>query len=689
MVNAESPQKVIADPAPALSPAPSSTSPSPANSFRYKAFISYSWKDKAAAEALHHALETWRSPKALGGMEASLRPIFRDRDEEAAGANLRAAIEDGLDNSEFLIVLCSPHSAGSKWVAKEIAYFRKRRTPNNVLCYIIAGDPAKDCFPQTILFESTVDGAVSDTPIEAPLAADARSEGDGPRLARLKLIAALLGVGLDALIQRDQQRRVKRLRALLGFASAIAVGFAGVAAYALIQRNIAVENEARAKRESLKAERTAEFMVSLFEVPDPSESRGRDVTAKEILDKGVATIETDLAAEPDVQASLMHTMGRSYTGLGLYPDAARLLAVARDKRAVAKADPADVFATENALARALFEAGDLDGAQEIYEKLVKEAEDAVAKGGWRVDYATALIGMGETTVYRDMPEEAQSYYERARDLLAAHGMSESEEMAEALQGLAGARMDQRDFVSAEANYLSARRIYAAHFGADDFRVALVNNDLGNLFYFDHRLGRASELFNEALKTYLSVLGPSHPDTLIMQNNIARIALEGGDLKTAETLFLKFLEQSVANRRDEHFDFVFPLNSLAEIELDEESPARATEYLEQALNLPGAREGRMAGPIMLNAGRAKCALNDAAAGVEEIRMGRRALDDHYDALDWRYGVADEYESRCLIAEGDDQAARALAKSGYERLKNRLGADHYFTRRAKTWMEHLSD
>ncbi len=390
--------------------------------FKYRAFISYSWKDKATAERLHRALETFRTPRALGG--ESLVPIFRDRDEEAAGASLKAAIEDAIDNSEFLIVVCSPNAAASPWVNREIAYFRKMRTPANVLSYVIEGEPGAGTFPPALLYETTVDGDLAREPIEPPLAADAREEGDGERLARLKIVAAMLGVGLDDLVRRDAQRRAKQMRAALGVVSAVALGFAGVAAYAVAQRNEAVASAERARREALKAERTSEFMVSLFEVVDPGEARGREVTAKEILDKGVKSIEADLADEPDVQGTLMHTMGRVYTGLGLYPEASRILGVARDKRAETKADPADLYATENALARALFEKGDLDKAKKLYSKLVAEAEADLKRGGWRAVYATALVGMGETVLYADDAATAQPYYERARDLLEAHGMGE-------------------------------------------------------------------------------------------------------------------------------------------------------------------------------------------------------------------------------------------------------------------------
>ena len=67
--------------------------------------------------------------------------------------------------------------------------------------------PRKHCFPPALL-QPDADGAPRE-----PLAADARREGDGRERAFLKLVAGLLGVGYDALAQREAQRRNRKLAA--------------------------------------------------------------------------------------------------------------------------------------------------------------------------------------------------------------------------------------------------------------------------------------------------------------------------------------------------------------------------------------------------------------------------------------------------------------------------------------------
>jgi tetratricopeptide (TPR) repeat protein len=78
-----------------------------------------------------------------------------------------------------------------------------------------------------------------------PLAADFRPEAGGRRLALLKLVAALAGVRLDELIQRDAQRQVRRIT--VATSSAVA-GLAVVATLAIFGLNAQHEAETQRAR---------------------------------------------------------------------------------------------------------------------------------------------------------------------------------------------------------------------------------------------------------------------------------------------------------------------------------------------------------------------------------------------------------------------------------------------------------
>ncbi len=216
---------------------------------RYKAFISYSHSDERWARWLHRRLETYRVPKRLVGQPSPLgpipqrlTPIFRDREELPTATDLGAVIEQALEESESLIVLCSPAAARSRWVNEEIRFFRKSGRADQVYCLIVDGEPGAasspdhaelECFPEAL--REPLDPSGTEAAHE-PIAADVRPGGDGKQGAKLKVIAGLLGVGLDELRQRDQQRRQRRLIAVAASAIVGMVIAIGLATAALMAR---------------------------------------------------------------------------------------------------------------------------------------------------------------------------------------------------------------------------------------------------------------------------------------------------------------------------------------------------------------------------------------------------------------------------------------------------------------------
>lgn len=207
---------------------------------RYKAFISYSHRDRRAAQWLHRALETYRPPRLLskGGVDfskATLRPIFRDRDELSASLDLNGAIRTALEHSDALIVLCSEAAAASRWVDQEVEYFLKASALERIIC-VISPDVPPEADLATIL-PPTLRAALP--PGVEPLAVDPREDGDGRRLARLKIAARLLGVALDQLVQRDARRRLRIMAAFTTAAVLLAIGMGAMTAMTLKSRQIA------------------------------------------------------------------------------------------------------------------------------------------------------------------------------------------------------------------------------------------------------------------------------------------------------------------------------------------------------------------------------------------------------------------------------------------------------------------
>ncbi len=171
----------------------------------------------------------------------NISPVFRDREELASSVDLSERINDALAASESLILVCLPQARASRWVDQEIRTFKQLGRSDRVFCLIVAGEPSskdmdEDCFPPSLRIQYGPDGACLDLPVE-PIAADARKEGDGRSLAFLKIVAGLLGVGLDDLRQREVRRRQRRLVAVTAGSLAGVVITSALALYAVLASN--------------------------------------------------------------------------------------------------------------------------------------------------------------------------------------------------------------------------------------------------------------------------------------------------------------------------------------------------------------------------------------------------------------------------------------------------------------------
>jgi len=230
---------------------------------KYWAFISYSHSDREWGDWLHKVLETYRVPRRLIGRESRdgtipprLYPIFRDREELPVSSDLGSNINEALRESRYLIVVCSPRAASSRWVGEEIKTFKRLGREARILALIVDGEPnasdgkpgfkvEDECFHKALRYRWSETGEISDLPSE-PIAADAREGKDGKNNARLKLLAGLLGVNYDDLKQREHERRLRRARRV-GIVSLILVTiFAGLALWAIL----AAQEAARQRRQT-------------------------------------------------------------------------------------------------------------------------------------------------------------------------------------------------------------------------------------------------------------------------------------------------------------------------------------------------------------------------------------------------------------------------------------------------------
>ena len=459
--------------------------------YKYKAFISYSHEDEKWARWLHSALEGYRAPKNLvgnhtsvGPIPARLIPIFRDRDELPSAPDLTGRIKEALRDSENLIVICSPRAAKSRYVDQEIESFKRLGRSGRIFSIIVDGDPnAEDpeanCFPSSLRarYDANGDPLPGD---EEPIAADARKQGDGRSLARLKVVAGMIGVGLDDLRQRELQRKQRRMAAITFTSLAALAVSAMLAISAIIARNDA--NQRREQAEDLLSFMVVDLRESLTPI-------GRLDLLEKVGEKAMAyfaTVKTADLTDGELlrHAQVMTQVGEIRMSQRQYDNALSSFTEAYDRSAeLARNNPTDgdhlfgrgqaefwvgyvhwrrgdfdnarewltqyrdssqrlsdldrsrddwareVAYGDHNLAVLAWESGDLDAADAGFNRELEalfEMQERDASSNLKRDVADAVSWLGNVAVRKGALSDARRYFERSSAYLKSLYLEESD-----------------------------------------------------------------------------------------------------------------------------------------------------------------------------------------------------------------------------------------------------------------------
>lgn len=387
--------------------------------FRYKLFISYSHRDKDWSAWLQRSLERYRVPKRLvgsagefGAIPRRLTPVFRDREDLSSASDLSASVKKSLESSESLVVICSPAAAQSRWVNEEIRYFRSLGREDRIFAVVVDGDPQSDdpeqlCFPS--MLTTNPDGSRRE-----PMAADARKFADGKLLAKLKIIAGILGIPLDTLRRRDMQRRHRLWMASASSAVAIAVVMSILTGMAVTAR-IAAENR-RQHAEELVEYMVGDLKTKLDEVGrlDILEGMGGRVSEYlETLDPGELTDESLIQ-----QAQVWRQLGEVGMEQGDYAGALPAFSASRDVLA-------ELFRRSPENTKFLYELGNAEYWVGYLFLETGEFDKAEERLTAYLDYAEQLVSMEPSNAKWLMEESYAHNNLAALNVMRRSGDSES------------------------------------------------------------------------------------------------------------------------------------------------------------------------------------------------------------------------------------------------------------------------
>ncbi|MDX1383579.1 MAG: serine/threonine-protein kinase [Thermoanaerobaculia bacterium] len=505
---------------------------------------------------------------------------------------------------------------------------------------------------------------------------------------------------------------------------AIVLGLAGT----LWQAREAGRERDAARTQALRAERTAAFLAGLFEGADPGRTGGTELSAGDLLERGVRTLDEGLGDEPLVRADLLATIAVAEGDLGLLDrSVAHLEEVVSLHR--------DAGGPEKELAVGLTELGLAYLAKGRYEAAREALEEALAirgrlLGSESLEYAHTLHGLGLVAKKSGDLEAAREAHGESLRIRRLHLDPPHAELALALQSYASdhARPETREeavrlFREAIAMW---ERLGDPHLS----ERATAQNDLGIFLHGLGQLEAAVEHYRAGLETIERLYGPDHPEVADGLTNLGKALMDEGRFGEAEPVLRRAVELNGRFRAPTHFDRIGAEINLGSLLVEqgrfEEGAALYADALDRFRLILGPDhafvgmiEGYL-GRALLLAGRVEEAarslergleilgsstfasdsritvaqlgraclwrqqgrIEESVAALEQVLVSRRA-----DFPNWRTAEAEIELAEALRLGGERERALELATSGYATLAATRGVDDWLTRRAAEVLQRL--
>jgi serine/threonine-protein kinase len=411
---------------------------------------------------------------------------------------------------------------------------------------------------------------------------------------------------------------------------ATATAFVALAATAFV----ALRQSQVATAEAERANAVASFLVGLFQVSDPSVNRGEKLTANQILDRGAARIDQQMASQPAERARLQSVVGEVYMSLGDFP---------RARPAFEKA-LALLRTTSNA------DSYDLGHVLRLLAWVLHRQDDP--------SHGLALLGESEAALLRSSDARARN------ELVDLHNNRGS------------IKSSLGDTAAARAEFEAALAMAeAAHAG--DLKIAGIQNNLGLLLRGFGRNAEALDLLQQALATYRRELGPDHPKTTGTAQNVALVLIELNRLDAAQPLIDAALQRNETLYGENSADYATTLIMRGDLRRRRMRFAEAMSDFERARDIYrdtlGAQNifiavaSRYIGQTCLDQGNATDATAELQRSLELFRS-RDPPDPN------EIAITLDLMAEAQIASGNTTDAQLSAEEALPLFRSSFPADH---------------
>jgi serine/threonine-protein kinase len=296
----------------------------------------------------------------------------------------------------------------------------------------------------------------------------------------------------------------------------------------------------RAQAEAQKSEQITDFLIGLFERADLYRSSGSTarlgdtITTRGLLDQGAARARRELSGQPEVQATMLYTLGRIYRQHGDHDEAASLLddarAIQREQLSPAHPDRAKSL---HERARLFRYEGQTQRAARLYRKSLSIQRKHL--GPEHSDIADNIRELAIIAAREGRYATADSLFREALAMrISLHG-PDHPDVATALHTLGLLSIPKGELATAERLLRRSLTIRRRHADADHPLLAETLDRLGQVLVRQGALDEAEPLLHEA-RTIRETLFPKvHPSRAVSLNNLGRLLQKRGDYAAADSL----------------------------------------------------------------------------------------------------------------------------------------------------------
>jgi tetratricopeptide (TPR) repeat protein len=372
----------------------------------------------------------------------------------------------------------------------------------------------------------------------------------------------------DRAVQAEARTRIERDRATAADQAATQ------------DRNRALAEKQRADEEAASAKAVDNFLqddllaqASAYRQARPSASPDPDLKVRTALDRAAAGIEGKFDKQPLVEASIRRTIGVTYTGLGIYPQAQVQLEKALElrRRFLGDEHPDTLIVDEN-LADVYLDQGKYAKAEALYSKTLAARRRIL--GEQHPDTLTSMFDLAEANMHEEKLAQAEplliSVLKTRRRVL---GNDDPATLA-SMYALGVLYREQGRLAPAEALVQEAFEGQRRKLGDGHPETLLSMNILASLYVSENKYAPAESLYQQALEIERRALGEEHRNTIFTVNSLAYLYQTEGKFAQAEPLYLKTLEYQQRVLGEEHADTLSTVFNLATVYSEEGKYAQA-------------------------------------------------------------------------------------------------------------------